>query len=259
VVPGGLCEREDELARVDALMTAACAGRGGVLLITGPAGIGKTVLLEAARERAAQAEMRVLAGRGGELESGFSFGVVRQLFEPLLVGASAAEREALLAGAARRALIALEDQAGTVPLEAESEAPFAVMHGLYWLAVNACAAGPLLVAVDDLHWADQASLRFVLYLAGRLAGLPVALALSWRAAETGDGASRLARLEQIAADGVVSLTPLSRSGVRTLLIQEFGTAPAERFAEACHAVTGGNAFLLREMIQQLRADGIGPD
>jgi DNA-binding CsgD family transcriptional regulator len=259
VVPGGLCEREDELARVDALMTAACAGRGGVLLITGPAGIGKTVLLEAARERAAQAEMRVLAGRGGELESGFSFGVVRQLFEPLLVGASAAEREALLAGAARRALIALEDQAGTVPLEAESEAPFAVMHGLYWLAVNACAAGPLLVAVDDLHWADQASLRFVLYLADRLAGLPVALALSWRAAETGDGASRLARLEQIAADGVVSLTPLRRSGVRTLLIQEFGTAPAERFAEACHAVTGGNAFLLRELIQQLRADGIGPD
>ena len=47
--------------------------------------------------------------------------------------------------------------------------------------------------------------------------------------------------------------------MRTLLIQEFGTAPAERFAEACHAVTGGNAFLLRELIQQLRADGIGPD
>ena len=261
MVPGGLCEREDELARVDALMTAACAGRGGVLLIAGPAGIGKTVLLEAARERAGQAGMRVLDGRGGELESGFSFGVVRQLFEPLLVGASAAEREALLAGAARRALLALEDfrgPAGAVPLEAESEPPFAVMHGLYWLAVNASTAGPLLVAVDDLHWADQASLRFVLYLADRLAGLPVALALSWRAAETGDGPDRLARLEQIAGGGVVSLTPLSPSGVRTLLTQEFGTAPAEPFAAACHAVTGGNAFLLRELIQQLRADGIGP-
>ena len=83
-MPGGLYEREDELARVDALMTAAGASRGGVLLITGPAGIGKTVLLESARERAGQAGMRVLAGRGRELESGFSFGVVRQLFEPLL-------------------------------------------------------------------------------------------------------------------------------------------------------------------------------
>ena len=254
----GLCEREGELARVDALMTAARAGRGGVLLITGPAGIGKTVLLEAARERAGQAGMRVLAGRGGELESGFSFGVARQLFEPLLAGASAAEREALLAGAARRALIALEGQAGAAPPEAESEPPFAVMHGLYWLAVNASGAGPVLVTVDDLHWADQASLRFVLYLADRLAGLPIALVLSWRVAEAADGADRLARLEQIAASSVVSLAPLSRSGVRALLTQEFGTAPAERFAAACHAVTGGNAFLLRELIQQLRADGIGP-
>jgi DNA-binding CsgD family transcriptional regulator len=268
VVPRGLWEREDELARVDALITAAGAGRGDVLLITGPAGIGKTVLLEAARERAAEAGMRVLAGRGGELESGFSFGVARQLFEPLLVGASAPEREALLTGAARRALSALEDFRGSrdsrgqadaaAPLGAESEPPFAVMHGLYWLTVNASAAGPLLVTVDDLHWADQASLRFVLYLAERLAGLPVALALSWRVAETGDGADRLARLEKIAADGVVSLTPLSQSGVRTLLTQEFGTAPADRFAAACYAVTGGNAFLLRELIQQLRADGIAP-
>jgi predicted ATPase len=79
VVPVGLCEREGELARVDALLDAARAGRGGVLLITGPAGIGKTMLLGAARERAGQAGMRVLAGRGGELEGGFSFGVVRQV------------------------------------------------------------------------------------------------------------------------------------------------------------------------------------
>src|SRR5215472_6463869 len=262
IVPGGLCEREGELARVDALMTTARAGRGGVLLITGPAGIGKTVLLGAARERAGQVGMRVLAGRGGELEGGFSFGVARQLFEPLLAGAGVAERQALLAGAARRALIALEgfrDQVGAAPAETENEPPFAVMHGLYWLAVNASAAGPVLMAVDDLHWADQASLRFLLYLADRLAGLPIALALSWRTATTGDGPDSLARLEQIAGGGVVSLTPLSTNAVRALLTREFGTAPAERFAAACYAVTGGNAFLLQELIQQLRADGIGPD
>ena len=63
-----LLEREDELARVNVLITAAGNGHGGVLLISGPAGIGKTVLLEAARERAGQAGMRVLSGRGGELE-----------------------------------------------------------------------------------------------------------------------------------------------------------------------------------------------
>src|SRR5215468_5626835 len=166
VVPGGLYEREGELARVDALLAATRAGRGGVLLVTGPAGIGKTVLLGAARERAGQAGMRVLAG------------------------------------AARRALIALEGQADAAQT-AGNEPPFGVMHGLYWLAVNASEAGPVLVTVDDLHWADQASLRFLLYLTDRLAGLPIALALSWRTAEAADGGDRLARLEQIAADRVV--------------------------------------------------------
>ena len=256
-MPGGLFEREGELARVDALLAGARAGHGGVLLVTGPAGIGKTVLLGAARERASQAGMRVLAGRGGELESGFSFGVARQLFEPLLAGVGAAEREALLAGAARRALIALDGQADAAQL-AGNEPPFGVMHGLYWLAVNASGAGPVLVVVDDLHWADQASVRFLLYLADRLSGLPAALVLSWRAADVEDGADPLARLEQI-SDSMISLAPLSRSCIRTLLTQEFGTVPAEQFAASCHAVTGGNAFLLRELLQQLRADGIGPD
>src|SRR5215469_8644836 len=83
--------------------------------------------------------------------------------------------DALLAGAARRVLTAVEDAAGAAPLAAAAgDPPFAVTHGLYWLAVNASEAGPVLVAIDDLHWADQASLRFVLYLADRLAGLPVA-------------------------------------------------------------------------------------
>src|SRR5215813_6261273 len=65
MVPGGLLEREGELARIDGRLAAARAGRGGVLVITGPAGIGKTALLTEAGERAGQAGMRVLAGRGG--------------------------------------------------------------------------------------------------------------------------------------------------------------------------------------------------
>lgn len=258
MVPGGLLERKGELTRIDRLLAAARDGRGGVVVITGPAGIGKTALLTEAAARAGQAGMRVLAGRGGELEGGFAFGVARQLFEPLLAGAAPAEREALLAGAARRALIALGDETGAAPSPAGNERLFTAVHGLYWLVVNASGAGPVLVVVDDLHWADQASLRFLLYLAGRLAGLPVALVLSWRPEEPGAGADRLARLEQVDAESVVPLAPLSRRAVRALLTGEFGTAPAERFAVACHAETGGNPFLLRELAASLRADGMGP-
>lgn len=257
-----LFEREAELGRIDALLAGARAGNGGVLVVTGPAGIGKSSLLGEARERARLAGMRVLSGRGGELEGDFSFGVARQLFERLLAAAAGAEREALLTGAARRALTAMEDVAGPPPTAATAgDPPFAVVHGLYWLAVNASAAGPVLVAIDDLHWADQASLRFVLYLADRLAGLPVALALTWRTGEiaaTG-AADCLARLEQIAANGVVSPGALSQAAVRALLSGAFGITPAEEFVAACHAVSGGNPFLVRELIEELRADGVEPD
>src|SRR5215471_11970354 len=242
MVAGSLLERKGEQARIDRLLGTARAGRGGVVVITGPAGIGKTALLTEAEEKAGRAGMRVLAGRGGELEGGFSFGVARQLFEPLLAGAAPAEEAALLAGAARRGLIALGDETGAAPSAAGNERLFTVVHGLYWLVVNASGAGPVLVVVDDLHWADQASLRFLLYLAGRLAGLPIALALSWRSAEAADGADRVARFEQLPAGSVMTLAPLSLSGVRELLTEGFGTTPAEEFTAACHAATGGNAF-----------------
>ncbi len=192
----GLIERDGELGRIDALLAGARAGNGGVLVVTGPAGIGKSSLLGEARERARLAGMRVLAGRGGELEGDFSFGVARQLFERLLTTVAQAERDALLAGAARLALAAMEDAGAAPSAVAAGDPPFAVVHGLYWLAVNASVAGPVLVAIDDLQWADQASLRFLLYLADRLAGLPVALVVTWRTGETsaaGTAADCLAR------------------------------------------------------------------
>jgi DNA-binding CsgD family transcriptional regulator len=255
----GLFERKDELGRIDALLALAQAGSGDMLLITGPAGIGKSVLLGVARERARLAGMRVLSACGRELEGGFSFGVARQLFEPLLAGAGEMEQDALLAGAARRALTALEADTGQSPL-AGTDPPFAVVHGLYWLAVNASAIAPVMLAIDDLQWADQASLRFVLYLADRLSGLPVALALTWRTGEamTSGTADCLTRLEQIAAGGVVSPGALSPETVGVLLSWAFGTAPDDSFSRSCHAVTGGNPFLVRELIETLRADGIGP-
>jgi DNA-binding CsgD family transcriptional regulator len=256
----GLFERKAELGRIDALLALAQAGSGDMLLITGPAGIGKSVLLGVARERARLAGMRVLSGSGRELEGGFSFGVARQLFEPLLAGAGEMERDALLAGAAHRALTALEGETGHPPPAMGSDPPFAVAHGLYWLAVNASGIAPVLLAIDDLQWADQASLRFVLYLAERLSGLPVALALSWRTGEAVPSATTgcLRRLEQIAAGGVVSPGALSPEAVGRLLSGAFATVPGDGFTRSCHAVTGGNPFLVRELIETLRAEGIGP-
>jgi predicted ATPase len=146
----GLLEREGELAAVTGMLDA-----GGVLMVEGGAGIGKTALLDSACERAAGAGWQVLRGRGSELEAGFAFGVVRQLFERPLAGLDRGERDGLLAGPA----------AATGPLWGEAHAlaardtSFAVLHGLYWLAANMAEVRPVLVVVDDAHWADGSSLR----------------------------------------------------------------------------------------------------
>src|SRR5215471_8153190 len=90
-----LLERERELAAVDEVIE-----RGGAVVVEGRAGIGKSALLDAASRRAAGLGREVLRARGSELEAGFAFGVVRQLFERRLARAEEGERDALLAGSA---------------------------------------------------------------------------------------------------------------------------------------------------------------
>ena len=94
-----LLERESELGAIEELIGATCRG-GRLLAIEGPPGIGKTALVAAAKGRGRAAGLRVLGARGSELERSFSYGVVRQLFEPLLASKHRDERAGLLAEAA---------------------------------------------------------------------------------------------------------------------------------------------------------------
>src|SRR6186997_1835294 len=98
--PVALLEREHEVERVRAALRAAGQRAGAALVIEGAAGVGKSRLLEEARVRASELGLRVLAARATELEQGFPFGVVRQLFERPLLEAEAGERDRWLAGAA---------------------------------------------------------------------------------------------------------------------------------------------------------------
>src|ERR687892_93693 len=95
---GLLLERDRELERIGGCLHRAQQGDGGALVVEGPAGIGKTVLLAAGRDTAERDGFRVLRARGAELEREFAFGVVRQLVEPVVAGASVDERAGLLEG-----------------------------------------------------------------------------------------------------------------------------------------------------------------
>ena len=92
VVEMPLEERDEALASVDALLQDARAGRGRLLVLEGPAGIGKTRLLSAIHECANATGMRILQARAGELEQDFPFGIVRQLFEASLAALRADEQ-----------------------------------------------------------------------------------------------------------------------------------------------------------------------
>ncbi|MFC7483380.1 AAA family ATPase, partial [Luedemannella flava] len=91
-------ERDAELTHLTRAFTTGAGGRGGVVMVEGPAGIGKSALMEAARAPQGAAGLRVLSARGSQLEQEFDYGVVRQLLEPVLLAADTALRVRLLRG-----------------------------------------------------------------------------------------------------------------------------------------------------------------
>jgi len=252
----GLLERERELAVIDSLTEEVRAGAARLVLVEGRAGIGKSRVLAAARERAAEHGLRVLSARGTELEQQFAYGAVRQLFEPLRTDPEL--WDAALAGAAEPAR-AVFDTAGFVTESGEArDASFATLHGLYWLTLNLTARGPLMVAVDDLHWCDRATLRFLAYLAPRVEGLPLLVATGLRTGEPGTDPALLADIVSDPSVSTVRPGPLSAAAVHALVIQRLGADADEGFSAACLEATGGNPLLLGQLISSLESEGVAP-
>jgi DNA-binding CsgD family transcriptional regulator len=244
---GRLRERERELAAVELLL--ACGG--GVLVVEGRAGIGKTALAGEAGRRAAELGHKVVRARGSELEAGFAFGVVRQLFERCLTDAGAGEREALLAGpaAAVRSLLS-----GPLAGEPGGGSSFAVLHGLYWLVANLAASRPVLIVVDDAHWADEPSLRWLAYIAPRLEGLAARLLVALR---PGEPASMGAPLLAVREEAMAVLCPalLSDRAVSAMVRAAAGGGASDELCAAAYAASGGNPLYLTELLRVAESGG----
>ena len=201
-----MLEREAERAAIG-------RARSACVLVSGPAGIGKTALLEEAR---ANASVPVLSARGSELERSFAFGGVQQLFARVKVpdeGAAAHAKAAFSAG---------------------GEPDHAVLHGLYWLTVN---QGPLTLVVDDAHWLDRQSLRWLAYMVNRVADLPLAILIAARSDEPDE---LLTRIALHPSTTTLHPKPLTEAAVAQL-------AGSERAAEI-HEATGGNPFYVRAVL-----------
>jgi DNA-binding CsgD family transcriptional regulator len=226
-----LQERERELGAIARALDSARDGLGAALVVLGPAGIGKTSVLEAAKDLGRERDLAVAVARASPLETAYPWGVLRQLLERRLRGMPGAERARMLAGVAA--------VAGPVVLpEGAPDEPgvsFGMLHGLYWLVAGLAARRPLLLVVDDLHWADAASAGFLEFLANRVDELPVVLLAAARPGATAPAHATALRL-----------SPLSPAGTAALL----GSAQDE-FTLACHEAAGGNPLLLRRLADAL--------
>ena len=138
-----------------------------------------------------------------------------------------------------------------------ADTSFPMLHGLYWLLNNLADEGPVALMVDDLHWSDPESLRFLNHLAPRLDGLPLAVVASMRSGEavTAD----LARLAAAPEAMLLRPGPLSVEATATLCERRLGSAVAPEFAAACRTATSGNPYFLEALLREAHQQRLAAD
>lgn len=214
------------------------AGRGTCIVVEALPGLGKTSLLRAAADTAAGFGVRVLTARGTPLETGAGFGMVRQLLDPVVNG-SGRSRATLFAGSARFA----ERVFDPAP---DGPAPdrYVLLQALHRLTAGLVGERQTLFTVDDVQWADDASLRYLAFLQHRIGELPLGMVLATRPASLH---SPPPLLELIAsAHHRLRLEPLSAAATQ-LLLRALVPQVTPRACRAAHELTGGNPLYLRQL------------
>ena len=249
--PTELLERESELEQLTALLLAARSGCGRSVLIEGPGGVGKSLLLDHCAERAAGLGLNVLRTRCSVLTRDFAFGVIRNLVEARLLRADGADRAKLMQGPAALTGPIFEGKDVSDELGA--------IHGLYWLTVNLAESGPLAILIDDVHWADDLSLRSLIYIAERLADIPVALIAVVRSGDPAADSHLISHLWAAVTSPPICPDPLSQDAVHALLAS---TTPCldldPSVSRAVMRDTGGNPFLVVAIARELRENRYSP-
>ncbi len=240
-----MLERDRECAAAQALVDGVVAGVGGLLVIEGPSGSGKSVLLAELARRADAAGVAVRSVRATRLGVDVPFVLARRLLEP----AVHAEPELLAAGWARHARPLFE---GEVSIAGDQRS---LVEGLVALVAEVRRdGGPLALIVDDAQWGDPASLEFLDELAARCEDIGVAVTVAIGTGQGGVDPSSLRRLAAAAGGRVLAPAPLSAGAMRALVYERLPDA-GEAFAARVAQAAGGNPLLVTELIDSAERHG----
>ncbi len=228
-----LFERDRELDALESFVARVCGGHGGRLLISGPAGIGKTALVDAAGVLAHAHGMQCLSARASDVAAQVGFAVARACF-----GNWWPEQT---------------ERGG--PLSATPPAQAALLTRAAAAILALAESTPVLIAVDDVQWADQASLRLLTRLAERVGATRIGLLLAARADALGAPGDQLAGLLDERGAVMLRPAPLSEAGTARLLTGRIGSDISPELVARCREQTGGNPYLLEALADALRQAG----
>jgi DNA-binding CsgD family transcriptional regulator len=246
-----LLGRSREQDVLTSLIADGTRGKGAIAVVEGPAGIGKTTLLATARLAALNSGMTVLVGRGSEFEQEYSLGLVRQLLEPVTTTMFPdRERTTLFNG--------LREPASRTSDSDRFDVSFALLDSLYWLIADMCSSQPVAMVIDDLHWADLPSVRFLHYLLPRIDELPLVIVGASRPSEPCENRALIENLSVDPAATILRPRPLTQPESAQLVRDETSGAADDAFCLACHEATGGNPLLLRELVRVASAESVPP-
>jgi DNA-binding CsgD family transcriptional regulator len=241
----GLMERDREVAAAQALVDDAARGIGGLLVIEGPSGSGKSALLAQLAQRAGHAGIAVRSARATRLGAGVPFGLARGLLEPVV----RTTPSVLDAGWARHARPLFEGATGDIGVSR------LLVEGLVAVVAElrrVRAQGALIV--DDAQWGDSASLEFLEELAARREDIGVAVAVAIGTGHGGIEEASLGRLAAAAGSRVLIPAPLSVAAVRDLVRERLPEASEASIARIAHG-TGGNPLLVTQLIHSAERHG----
>ena len=241
-----LIDRTAETETLARSLESVAAGTGAAVVIEGPAGTGKSALLDLAERQARDLGWLVRRAAHGPAEQRFPFSVIRTLLEQPLRAAGPETRRA--AGPAGALLLD-----GDVPA---ADATTTIAHSLFWVCSSLAEPRPVALLIDDAHWADRASLETLAYLARRVHDIPLLIVLAARSHETAAALDVLGEFGGIQDVAVLEPGPLTAAGSAELIRAEAPGASPE-LCDRCHREAAGNPWLLGELARQIATHGPG--